>query len=305
MPTPFGDRNQPTQIAYDFAEDVQNLTNGDINILVKSNGRALPHLAIPAAVMSGKVVAGEFLLGLLDKKDSVFQHDIIPLLANNYKDAQLLWQASKNNTEKQLNKLGLHYLYVVPWTPYSFFSTQEVTRVSDFNGLSIRTFNNTVTALIKNLDAKPVQLPFAEIQSAFSEGKLNGRFTSLSVGEDTKIWTYAPYLNDLRLWIPKQVVVMNKAFFDSLDVKTQKAIETAAAKAERNGWTQTQERVETDLAALKDGGVFYKEPSEKLLKELEKMKQRMTQEWINQNPTQNGGIYRAYQDAQKQALKAQ
>lgn len=102
MPTPFSDRNQPTQIAYEFAEDVQALTNGKVNILVKSNGHALPHLAIPGAVMTGKVVIGEFLLGLLDKRNSVFQHDMIPFLADNYGDAQLLWQVSKADTQKQL-----------------------------------------------------------------------------------------------------------------------------------------------------------------------------------------------------------
>ncbi|ETI58821.1 TRAP transporter substrate-binding protein DctP [Marinomonas profundimaris] len=301
MPTPFSDRNQPTQIAYDFAEDVQLRTNGDINIVVKPNGKALPHLAIPGAVMSGKVVIGEFLLGLLDKKNSIFQHDMIPFLANNYDDAQLLWQASKADTQKQLHKLGLHYLYVVPWTPYSAFSTRKIETIEDFNGLSIRAFNQTVTTLIQSLGANPVQVPLKEVKSAFEQGKLDGRFASLSVGEDTQIWTYAPYMNDLRVWIPKEIVVMNKSVFDKLDAKTKVAIEKAALKAERNGWIQTKERVETDLASLKDGGIIYSTPSKALLRELEQINQRMTQEWIKQDPKQNGGIYRAYREAQRRS----
>mgnify|MGYP003629849252 FL=1 len=301
MPTPFGDRNQPTQIAYEFAEDVQALTNGEVNILVKSNGHALPHLAIPGAVMTGKVVIGEFLLGLLDKQNSIFQHDMIPFLANNYDDSQLLWQVSKADTQKQLHKLGLHYLYVVPWTPYSAFSTRKIENIDDFGGLSIRAFNQTVTSLIQKLGANPVKVPLKDVTSAFEQGKLDGRFASLSVGEDSQIWTYAPYLNDLRIWIPKEIVVMNKSAFDKLDEKTKAAIEKASLKAERNGWLQTKERVETDLASLKNGGIIYSKPSNKLLRELEAINQRMTQEWIEQDPKQNGDIYRAYREAQRQS----
>ncbi|MDE8602790.1 TRAP transporter substrate-binding protein DctP [Marinomonas sp. RSW2] len=301
MPTPFGDRNQPTQIAYEFAEDVQALTNGEVNILVKSNGHALPHFAIPGAVMTGKVVIGEFLLGLLDKRNSVFQHDMIPFLADNYDDAQLLWQVSKADTQKQLHKLGLHYLYVVPWTPYSVFSTRKIESIGDFSRLSIRAFNQTVTTLIQSLGANPVQVPLKEVKSAFEQGKLDGRFASLSVGEDSQVWTYAPYLNDLRIWIPKEIVVMNKNAFDKLDEKTKAAIEKASLKAERNGWLQTKERVETDLASLKNGGIIYSKPSNKLLRELEVINQRMTQEWINHDPKQNGSIYRAFREAQRQS----
>ena len=298
MPTPYGDRNQPTQIAYQFAEDVQALTDGEINILVKSDGHALTHLAIPSAVMSGKFVIGEFLLGLLDRHNSVFQHDMIPFLAKDYDGAQLLWQASKADVEEQLHKLGLHYLYVVPWTPYSIFSTREVSDVSDFRGLSIRAFDQTVTSLIQSLGATPVQVPLKEVKEAFAQGKLNGRFASLSVGEDTQIWTYAPYLNDLRAWIPKEIVVMNKSIFDNLDDKTKLAIEKASIKAERNGWEQTKERVKADLDTLKEGGIVYSQPSKKLLRDVEKIGEHMTQEWIDLDPKQNGGIYRAYIKAQ-------
>lgn len=301
MPTPFSDRNQPTQIAYQFAEDVQAFTDGEVNIQVKSNGHALPHLAIPGAVMAGKVVIGEFLLGLLDKQNSVFQHDMIPFLANNYDDAQLLWQASKADTQYQLHKLGLHYLYVVPWTPYSVFSVRRIDTVADFDSLPIRAFNQTVTTLIQSLGASPVKIPLKDVKSAFEQGKLEGRFASLSVGEDSQIWDYAPYLNDLRIWIPKEIVVMNKRAYDQLDEKTKAAIDKASIKAERNGWIETKERVETDLASLKDGGIVYNQPSSSLLRELERINQRMTKAWVEQDEKQNGGIYRAYREAQRQS----
>lgn len=169
------------------------------------------------------------------------------------------------------------------------------------SSLSIRAFNQTVTTLIQSLGANPVQVPLKEVKSAFEQGKLDGRFASLSVGEDSQIWTYAPYLNDLRIWIPKEIVVMNKNAFDKLDEKTKAAIEKASLKAERNGWLQTKERVETDLASLKNGGIIYSKPSNKLLRELETINQRMTQEWINYDPKQNGSIYRAFREAQRQS----
>ncbi len=299
MPTPFGDRNPPTQVAYQFAEEVQDYTDGRLNILVKSGGRLVPHLAIPDAVASGQVVIGEFLLATLDKKNPVLGHDMVPFIANNYSDAQTLWNAAKADTQAALEKLGLTYLYVVPWTPYSLFSTKPVKQLSDFKGESIRAFTQTGESLIKTLQAKPVQIPLNSVTGAFSQGTLTGRFASLSVGEFTQAWTYAPYLNDLRVWIPKEIVVMNKKAFDGLDGSTRNAILRAAANAERRGWLLTQERVAADLEALVDGGIKYSQPTQQLLNELKPISEQMKQEWVRKDPKRHQAILQGYQEAQR------
>ena len=50
MPTPYGDANLPTQIAYGFAEDIKNGTDGDITITVHSGASLVKHPEIPRAV---------------------------------------------------------------------------------------------------------------------------------------------------------------------------------------------------------------------------------------------------------------
>ncbi len=65
MPTPYGDANLPTQIAYGFAEDIKESTGGELDIKVHSGASLIKHPEIPRAVRTGQVQLGEVFIGIM------------------------------------------------------------------------------------------------------------------------------------------------------------------------------------------------------------------------------------------------
>jgi len=67
---------------------------------------------------------------------------------------------------------------------------------------------------------------------------VDAMITSPSTGVSTKAWDFLSYFTHTQAWIPKNVVVVNKAAFNELDVATRNAILIAAKAAEKRGWEQ-------------------------------------------------------------------
>src|SRR3546814_18990428 len=60
--------------------------------------------------------------------------------------------------------------------------------------------------------------------------------SSGSTGYDSKIWEHVKYWYDVQAWLPKNMVVVNKAAWEGLDETLQKVVIAAAAKAVKPGW---------------------------------------------------------------------
>ena len=91
MPTPYGDANMPTKIAYQFAEEIKSKTGGELVITVHSGASLIKHPEIPRAVKSGQVQLGEVFIGTLGNEHPVFKHDNMPFVATSYADSEKLW----------------------------------------------------------------------------------------------------------------------------------------------------------------------------------------------------------------------
>src|SRR3546814_13870006 len=65
--------------------------------------------------------------------------------------------------------------------------------------------------------------------------------SSGSTGYDSKIWEHVKYWYDVQAWLPKNMVVVNKAAWEGLDETLQKVVLEAAANAEKAGWAKARE----------------------------------------------------------------
>ena len=120
--------------------------------------------------------------------------------------------------------------------------------------------------------------------------------TSPSTGVDSQAWDYVNYYTDVKAWIPKNIVVVNKRSFRRLDKDTQKVVLEAAKNAEAAGWTKVAERAAKDKAALAANGMTVTDPSPELLKELQAIGKTMTEEWKAEAPKEVGEILTRYQN---------
>ncbi|AWX99101.1 C4-dicarboxylate ABC transporter substrate-binding protein [Marinomonas primoryensis] len=296
MPTPYGDGNLPTQIAYTFAQEIKDNTKGELDITVHSGGSLVKHTEIPRSVKTGQVQIGEVFLGILGNENPIYKHDNIPFLATSFEDAQKLWEAAKPEVSKQLDKDGMMLLYAVAWPAQSLYSEEPVNTLADLAGTKMRAYSPSTSRLADLMGTTPTTIQVPDIPQAFSTGIIQAMITSPSTGVDSQAWDYVNNYTDIQAWIPKNIIVVNKRAFRRLDKATQQVILDAAKHAEAAGWTKVAARAEKDKATLVENGMTVSDPSPALLKELQAIGKTMTEEWTAESPKDVGAILSRYQN---------
>jgi TRAP-type C4-dicarboxylate transport system substrate-binding protein len=296
MPTPYGDGNLPTQIAYTFAQEIKDNTKGELDITVYSGGSLVKHTEIPRSVKTGQVQIGEVFLGILGNENPIYKHDNIPFLATSFEDAQKLWEAAKPEVSKQLDKDGMMLLYAVAWPAQSLYSEEPVNTLADLAGTKMRAYSPSTSRLADLMGTTPTTIQVPDIPQAFSTGIIQAMITSPSTGVDSQAWDYVNNYTDIQAWIPKNIIVVNKRIFHRLDKATQQVILDAAKHAEAAGWTKVAARAEKDKATLVENGMTVSDPSPALLKELQAIGKTMTEEWTAESPKDVGAILSRYQN---------
>jgi len=294
MPTPYPDANFHTQNIMLFAEDVKKATDGGLEIKIHSNGSLFKHPEIKNAVRGGQVPIGEFLISLLANENPVFEVDSVPFLATGYDDAKRLWSASRGGVEKALDKEGLMVLYAVPWPPQGVYAKKELNTIDDLKGVKFRAYNTATQKLASLAGAVPTQVEVPDIPQAFSTGRVDAMITSPSTGANSKAWDFVKHYYDTQAWLPKNVIVVNKRSFRSLDKKAQQAIITAAKAAEERGWQMSMKETSDKTAVLKQNGMTVHTPSPALMSGLKNIGKQMTDEWTKKAGADGQAILKAY-----------
>jgi TRAP-type C4-dicarboxylate transport system substrate-binding protein len=296
MPTPYGDGNLPTQIAYTFAQEIKDNTKGELDITVHSGGSLVKHTEIPRSVKTGQVQMGEVFLGILGNENPVYKHDNIPFLATSFEDAKKLWEAAKPEVSEQLDKDGMLLLYAVAWPAQSLYSEEPVNTLADLAGTKMRAYSPSTSRLADLMGTTPTTIQVPDIPQAFSTGIIQAMITSPSTGVDSQAWDYVKNYTDVQAWIPKNIIVVNKRAFNRLDKATQQIILNAATHAEAAGWTKVAARAAKDKATLIENGMTASDPSPQLLEELQAIGKTMIEEWKAESPKDVGAILSRYQN---------
>ena len=282
MPTPYGDGVHHTKNVRQFATDVKEATNGELEIVVHSGASLFKHPEIHRAVRSGQVSIGELFMGLLGNQDPVFKVDNIPFLASDFGSAKKLWQASRPEVEKGLKKDGLMLLYAVPWPPQGFYTKKAVSSVNDFAGLKMRAYSPTTSWLAVLLKASPTTVQTPEIPQAFSTGIVEAMVTSPTTGVSSQAWDYVGHYTDTQAWIPKNMVIVNARAFKRLPKAVQQAVVKAAADAEARGWKMAMQETTEKTAVLREKGMQVATPTPQFKSELQQIGKTMGDEWAKE-----------------------
>ncbi len=295
MPTPYGDTTFHTINIHHFAKDVKAATNGALNITVHSAGSLFPHAEIKNAVRSGQVQIGEFFLSRLSNEDAAFGIDSQPFVATSYGDAARLWAAQKPVVTKLLAKQGLMPLFSVPWPAQGLYTKGEVKTVADLAGLRFRAYNAALEEFATLAKASPVQIEAPNIPQAFATGQVQAMITSPSTGANSKAWDFVNYYTPINAWVPKNIVVVNKAAFDALPANVQKAVLDAAATAEKRGWDMSKAEAAAKTKVMADHGMKIVQPSAELMSGLKKIGATMLGNWKSKASPDALAILKAYQ----------
>jgi TRAP-type C4-dicarboxylate transport system substrate-binding protein len=294
LPAAYPPDNYHTENLNWFAKEVERATGGQLVITVHPGASLFKAPEIKRAVATGQAQVGEVLISIHENEDPVFGLDTIPFLASSYAEARKLWQAQKQAIAKKLESQGLMVLYAVPWGPQGIYAKKDINTVDDMKGLKMRAYNVGTTRIAELVGAQPVTVQAAELPQALATGMVDSFMTSGATGYDTKVWETMSHWYDVQAWIPKNIVIVNKAAFAALDKAQQDALLQAAEAAEERGWKIAPEKAQWYVDQLKAKGMKVQPPGPQLREGLKKIGEQLTDDWLKRAGADGKAVLDAY-----------
>jgi len=286
--------NYHSQIAGEFAKEVTDKSNGKLNIVTHPGGSLFGGSEIFSSVRRGLAPIGERLISALSNDDPIYGIDSVPFLATGFKGAWNLYQASKPELVKTLDKAGLVYLYSVPWPPQGFYSIREANKPADVKGLKFRAYNATTSKVAEMLGMLPTKIEAAELSQAFATGVAQSMISSGSTGYDRKLWEHVSHFYDVRAWLPRNMVIVNKKAWKRLDADTQQVITAAARTAEDKGWKKAEELADWYLGEFKKNGMSVSPIGDEMLGAFQDAGAKLRDEWLKEIGPRGESILETY-----------
>ena len=294
MPLAYAASNYHSENAAKFAAAVTEATGGELEIVTHPSGSLFKGGEIFRAVRTGQAPIGERLISALGNEDPLFEVDALPFLATSFEDAAKLYAASKPQLEKILDDKKLKLLYAVPWPPQGLYNKNPVNSAEDMKGVKFRAYNAATSRLAELLGAVPTKIEAAEISQAFATGVAESMISSGSTGYDRKIWEHVKYWYDTQAWLPKNMVVVNKEAWSSLDERTQGIVLGAAAMAEQAGWAKARELSDWYKEQLAANGMEVGPAGDQLRADFMKIGETMSKEWLERAGDSGKAVIDAY-----------
>jgi TRAP-type C4-dicarboxylate transport system substrate-binding protein len=297
LPTGYAPASFQTENVAQFAAEVDKASAGRLKITLHPNGSLYKANEIKRAVQTGQAQAGEFILSGAANENPLFGVDSIPFLADSYPAAKRLAEASRPALEKLLAAQGMKLLFVSPWPGQSLYSSKPVESVADLKGTKMRAYNPATSRIAQLVGAQPTTIQLAELGQAIATGTVENFLTSSASGVEMKLYESVKHFYAVNAWLPKNAVVVGQKAFEALDKPTQDVLLKAAAAAEARGWATSEQKNAEYLKELAARGMKVAAPSEALTRDLRKVGQTMTAEWLKQAGPDGQAIVDAYQNA--------
>jgi len=277
-----------------FVADVDKASGGKLKITLHANASLFKAPEIKRAVQGGQAQLGEILLVNFQNEWQLFGVDGLPFLADSYDASWKLYQAQKPYLEKKLADQGMALLYSVAWPPQGIYTKKPVETAADLKGIKWRAYSPATARIAELVGAQPVTVQAAEFSQALATGVVESTMTSGATGVDSKLYEHLKYYYDTQAWLPKNAVIMNKKAFDALDKASQDAVMSAAAEAEKRGWTASRRVNDETLAKLKAEGMQVLPPSAQLKADMAKVGDTMLKEWLDKAGPDGRALVDAY-----------
>jgi TRAP-type transport system periplasmic protein len=279
----------------EFAADVDKATGGKLKITVHANASLFKANEIKRAVQGGQAQIGEVLISNFSNEWAPFGADALPFLADSYDEAVKLWKVQKPLFDKKLAEQGLMVLYAVPWPPQGIYAKKPVNSAADLKGVKWRAYNPQTSRIAELVGAQPVTVQAAELSQALATGVVESYMSSGSTGYDTKTYEHLKYWYDTQAWLPKNIVLVNKAAFTALDKATQDALLKAGGDAEARGLASSKKANAETLDKLRAAGMQILPPSPQLKTEMKNIGDVMLKEWLEKAGPEGKQLVDAFQ----------
>jgi TRAP-type C4-dicarboxylate transport system substrate-binding protein len=277
-----------------FVREVNEATGGKLTISVHPGASLFKGPEIKRAVATGQAQTGEILISILENEHPIFGIDVVPFLATSFPEAKKLWAASRPLIEQKLGAQGIQVLFSVPWGPQGMYAKKDINTIEDMRGLKWRAYNVGTARIGELVGAQAVTVQAAELPQALATGVVNSFMSSGATGYDSKVWETLTHFYDLQAWIPRNVVLVNKAALAALDKPTQDALLRLSATAEERGWKMWENKTEWYHSEIAKRGMKVQKASPALQAGFRKIGEQLTADWLKRAGAEGKAVVDAY-----------
>lgn len=134
------------------------------------------------------------------------------------------------------DRFGAAVLALWPFGPQVFYCNAEISSVADLEGLKIRSFTPSMSALLESFGATPVTLNFGEVYPALQRGVADCGVTSPTSGNSGAWPEVTTHQLPLSVSGSVQGIFANLAWWKSLTDEERTTISAAYATLEKEQW---------------------------------------------------------------------
>ena len=242
-----------------FEKEVEERTNGTIDVEIYDSATLYKDKEVPAAVGSGAIEAGVASLTRYVGDAPVVDVFYMPFLFNTedkVRAAVAEGSTVREILESEIAKTGGQVLY---WQAYggAILLSQggPIRTPEDMKGKKARVFGKTLGDFVTAAGGAPTLISGSEQYLAYQRGTVDVGMTGVSGVKSRKLWEVMDTITVTNHEDIEFVVVVNSEWWDNLDVETQGHI-SAAAKIAQDDVRDRVTQIEADAyAAAKENGM--------------------------------------------------
>jgi len=247
-----------TKLLQGFAADVKTRTNGSVDVqLFGSEQLAKAGENFPQ-VARGNIEGGvsvNFQWGTTIPEMSA---TLIPYYMTDLAQIKRFPTSdARKFLDQKLEARGVHSIAWLYITRESIFTSSKkpLIALDDFKGVKIRGLNSLTDNALTAVGAAPSAMPGSEVYQALQSGVLDAGLTDLSAAYSRKYYEIQKYGTVAPYFTIFFHVYVNPQWWAKLAPAQRQAIEAAAAKAEQDAFTVTEETAADALVQLKNKGM--------------------------------------------------
>ncbi|GAA6199328.1 TRAP transporter substrate-binding protein [Aquicoccus sp. SU-CL01552] len=295
MPMAYPASNYHTKNAQTFADAVADCSDGALEIVIHAGGSLFGGGEIKRAVQLGEAQIGERLLSAHANENAVFSYDSVPFIATSFEASEALRAAALPTLSKVLEEQNLVPLYSVPWPAQGLYFAKPVETPEDMEGVRFRAYNSITARVAELAGMIPTQIEAADLKQALATGVVSAMISSGSTGVDESVWEDMTNFYDVKAWLPRNTVFVNKDAFEGLSAEIQTCLTQEAEAAQSRGTEMAAELAGGFVSTLAENGMDVNPPSDAINAKLKEIGETMSAEWLESAGDDGAAIMSAYQ----------
>lgn len=246
------------------------------------------------ALEQGRFPVVDAFSGALSAVDPMFLLSSLPFLTGSYADAARLRDLARPHYAAAAEKKGAVLLWTTPWPPSGLWTRRPVTTPADLQGLRVRTYDATGTAVLRAAGANAEVLSFAEVEARLEAGTLDAVLSSGDGGAGRRLWRWLPNFTIADYAWPISLAFASKTALEALPASGRDAVTAAAAETEARQWQAIEGRLAANQRTMRENNVGIHQPSDAMRTALREAAASATAAWEAQAGDAGRAVLVAY-----------